>query len=200
MFIIFSSCSGLMDRRRLSGFSRSNEQDKSGGGERASPTDAYYGSGAPKDHRDADRSYYGTNNNDYSKYVGGGGEYLPQAPGYDAFESSCAGGYYDDHSSPGYNDSRYGGYGSDYYNSGYGNHGQAEYSGQTSDVNVGNSQCYGEQPCQGYGACSQAQCSEYSECREQQCQSSRVEVTAKVLFGSVSAISNLKQKKSSKKK
>lgn len=200
-----------MDRRGLSGWSRSTEQDNNGGGERASPTDAYYGSGAPQDHRDAERSYYGTNNNDYSKYAGGSGEYLPEAPGYNTFENSCAGGYYDDHaspgysdnrydnSSPGYNDSRYDSY-NDYYNPGYGAHGQTEYSGQRSDANPGSSQCCGEPSCQGYGVCDQERCSEYNECRGQQCQSSRVKVTAKVLFGSVSAISNLKQKKSSKKK
>ncbi|XP_063858737.1 uncharacterized protein LOC135099939 [Scylla paramamosain] len=189
-----------MDRRGLSGWNRSNEQDKSGGSGRASPSDAYYGGGTPQDHRDADRTYYGTNNNDYSKYAGGSSEYLPQASSYDAFDGGCAGGYYDDHhSSPDYYDNRYDGYSGDYH-SGYGNQGHTEYSGHPGDYDGGSSSCYRDQGCHGLNACHQSQCSEYNECRRQQCQSSRVEVTAKVLFGSVSAISNLKQKKSSKKK
>ena len=197
--VYFASFSGLMDRRGFSECSRSNEQDNSGGSGRASPSDAYYRGGAPQDHRNADRTYYGTNNNDYSKYAGGSGEYLSQAPSYNAFDSGCAGGYYDNHTSPEYCDNKYAGYSRDCH-LGYGNQGHKEYSGQPCDFNDGNSHCYRDEACQGLSACDQSQCSGYSECRRPECQSSRVEVTAKVLFGSVSAISNLKQKKSSKKK
>lgn len=192
-----------MDRRGSGGWGSSGEQDqsnssKSGGSDGAPyPSDAFCGSGAPSDPYDGERRCYSTNNNDYSKYPGGESEYVPPATAYDT-HGSRPGGYYAAHpSSPGYLDGQ-GGYGGDYSHTGSSDYLQPKRTDNLSDY--GSSQCYRDPSDQGYDACSRSGYSDYSQYSRQEYTPSRVQVTAKVLFGSVSAISNLKQKKNTKKK
>ncbi|XP_071516117.1 uncharacterized protein [Panulirus ornatus] len=162
--------------------------------------DAFYRSGSspPPDLYDGERRYYSTNNNDYSKYPGGNGEDAPPTTGcYDAYGTSSPGGYYTTHPcSPDYLD------GQDPHS--YASHNDYPQEKRTEHVGYSeysSSQCYRDPSEQGYNPCHQAGYSDYSQhSRRHEYASSRVQVTAKVLFGSVSAISNLKQKKSTKKK
>ncbi|KAG7154569.1 hypothetical protein Hamer_G019989 [Homarus americanus] len=101
--------------------------------------------------------------------------------GYDTF-GSRPGGYYSQGQEPGQGDSTCPGNTSDHLQH---PHSHSDY---------GSSQCYNER--QGHDSYSSQP--GYSEYR-QEYTPSRVQVTAKVLFGSVSAISNLKQKKKTKK-
>ncbi|XP_042872265.1 uncharacterized protein DDB_G0283357-like [Penaeus japonicus] len=143
---------------------------------------------------DSDRAFYSTNNNDYSKYSGSG--YGPQATGYSDLNS--------DHASqaqnPGYSDYKYDPYSTQYNYPGYSDYQNQQYQSQCySDCT--NPQCRRDQSpsnCSESGYSDYGQYSDYS--RPEYQPPSRVQVTAKLLFGSVSAISNLKQKKCTKKK
>ncbi|XP_064118513.1 uncharacterized protein LOC135223710 [Macrobrachium nipponense] len=187
----------------------SGDQGLSGQGGRGSPSYYYYGVGpageVTEPHRE-EEDLYARNNNDYSKYTG---DHLPSTSdyGYYGSESSAAGDYSSSSSSScdvNCNEE----YGTDYryshqqhHHSGSGSYPQCQrgYGG------YGDSQCYGDAQRGGCGSCSPSQCGGdrcdlYGSCGQREYPPpSRVQVTAKVLFGSVSAISNLKQKKSSKK-
>ncbi|XP_042207298.1 keratin, type I cytoskeletal 9-like [Homarus americanus] len=155
-----------------------------GGGRGSTSSDAFYGG-----MQEADPPYYSTNNNDYSKYkydpttsTTDKDDYLSHpTAGYDTF-GSRPGGYYSQGQEPGQGDSTCPGNTSDHLQH---PHSHSDY---------GSSQCYNER--QGHDSYSSQP--GYSEYR-QEYTPSRVQVTAKVLFGSVSAISNLKQKKKTKK-
>ncbi|XP_069947172.1 uncharacterized protein [Cherax quadricarinatus] len=172
--------------------------------------------------------YYGTtNNNDYSKYTGSrygvsgmGSNDLPHTVNYDPLQASRSqyipGGRYRNSEALGYNESLP--VEQDYSDSlqgrlGYSYLDSSDYSAGTYPEQQGYSgaassqQRYSDLRLQSDATCSpprySEECSEYSECSRQQQQEytpSRVQVTAKVLFGSVSAISNLKQKKKTTRK
>ncbi|XP_066966446.1 uncharacterized protein [Macrobrachium rosenbergii] len=174
----------------------SGDQGLSGQGGRGSPSYYYYGVGpageVTEPHRE-EEDLYARNNNDYSKYTG---DHLPSTSDY---------GYYGPENC---NEE----YGTDYRYSHHQQQQQQHHSGsgsypqcQRGYGGYGDSQCYGDVQQGGCRSCSPSQCGGgdrcdlYGSCGQREYPPSRVQVTAKVLFGSVSAISNLKQKKGSKK-
>ncbi|KAK7080463.1 hypothetical protein SK128_025039 [Halocaridina rubra] len=175
---------------------KKSSKDRGGGSRkgRRSPTDCYYGGGIGAEVETSSsepQDVYGTNNNDYSKYSG-------QQQPFDSDYGSQYGTSARDNYSTSY-DANYTGYNGDNrypVNGDYQMHHQ-EYS------DYDNNRCYGDYNQQeGYGNCSpsgHSDCDPYGNCNPSDFSPSPVQVTAKVLFGSVSAISNLKQKKSSKK-
>ncbi|XP_045589214.1 uncharacterized protein [Procambarus clarkii] len=203
---------------------RGGEDDQGRCVDGSASSDAFYGhSGAGGELQDAERLppaafYYGTtNNNDYSKYAttggfevsgGGGGvhtsDYLPHSAAYDALRDNSGdhipGGCYARESSLGCDSlQEERGYGRDYVTPGGSDQRCRGRRRECSDYGSLPKQCYSDRV--GSSACSD-QCDEYSEChrRQHEYTPSTVQVTAKVLFGSVSAISNLKQSKKTTKK
>lgn len=176
-----------------------NSSSSSGGGGGKKDKSSRKGSGfssAGYCPEESGKAFYSTNNNDYSKYSGSGSDYGPQATGYSDLNSD----YASQPQNSGYSDYKCDPYSTQYNCPGYSDYPSQQYPSQCySDCT--NPQCRRDQNPINYSESGYSDYSQYSDySRQEYQQPSRVQVTAKVLFGSVSAISNLKQKKCTKKK
>ncbi|XP_068247495.1 uncharacterized protein [Palaemon carinicauda] len=202
----FNSESSGKSNRNSNSRRNSGDQGLAGQGGRGSPSYYYYGvdpaGEVTEPRREGEENLYARNNNDYSKYNGG---HLPSTSDYGYYGSESAAG---DYSSSSYDVNSNETCGTDYRYSYQQPHHSADGSYpqcQQGHGGCGDPQCYGDVHEGDYRSCSQSQCSAdrcdpYGSCGQREYAApSRVQVTAKVLFGSVSAISNLKQKKCTKK-